>query len=130
MTLSSGVAAVLGEGVADFRHGTGEVVGHAIDDDGRAADTVAFVADFLVGVAVGTAGATLDGALDVVLGHVGVGRLVPGHAQARVAVRVGAAGARRQRLARGRGRHLRAAGAGDGRGDCLDPGPGVLPGLA
>src|SRR5690606_18899366 len=89
------VAAVLGKRMAHLGHGAGAVVGHAVDDDRRAADAIAFVADFLVVVAVGAASAALDGALDVVLGHVGVGGLVPGHGQARVAVGVRAAGARR-----------------------------------
>src|SRR3546814_8466927 len=72
-----------------------DLVGHAVDDDRRAADAVAFVADFFIVGAVGAARAALDGALDVVFGHVGVGGLVPGHAQPRIAVRVGAAGPRR-----------------------------------
>ena len=42
------VAAVLAERVAHFGHGAHPVVGHAVDDDRRAADAVAFVADFLV----------------------------------------------------------------------------------
>src|SRR3546814_14929839 len=64
-----------------------DLVGHAVDDDRRAADAVAFVADFFIVGAVGAARAALDGALDVVLGHVGVGGLVPGHAQPPIAVR-------------------------------------------
>ncbi len=60
------VAAVLGEGVAHFGHGAGAVVGHAVDDDRRAADAVALVAHFLVRFAVRAARAALDGALDVV----------------------------------------------------------------
>src|SRR5690606_18355946 len=86
------VAAVFRECVADFGNGTGAVVGHAVDDDGSAADAVALVADFFVVGAIGTACAALDGALDVVLGHIGVGGLVPGHPQARIAVRIRAAG--------------------------------------
>jgi hypothetical protein len=42
------VAAVLAEGVAHLGHGAHAVVGHAVDDDRRAADAVALVADLLV----------------------------------------------------------------------------------
>jgi hypothetical protein len=64
------------------------VVGHGLDDDGRASGAVALVADLLVVLAV-VARRLVDGALDVVLGHV----LGPGGqdrgAQARVHVGVG-----------------------------------------
>src|SRR5471032_1887908 len=43
------VAAMFVERVAHFGHGAHAVVGHAVDDDGRAADAVAFVADLFVG---------------------------------------------------------------------------------
>ena len=66
-----------------------------IDDDGRAADAVAFVADFLVVRAIDAARAALDRAVDVVLRHVGVVRLVDGEAQARIRVGVAAAHAGR-----------------------------------
>src|SRR5690606_17402811 len=69
------------------------VVGHAVDQDGSAAGTIAFITDLFEVVAIGSARAALNGALDVVLGHVGRGGLVPGQAQTRVGVRVGAAGA-------------------------------------
>src|SRR5690606_10458559 len=69
------------------------VVGHAVDQDGSAAGTIAFITDLFEVVAIGSARAALNGALDVVLGHVGRGGLVPCQAQTRVGVRVGAAGA-------------------------------------
>src|SRR5690606_17271488 len=75
--------------------GARAVVSHAVDEDSGSAGAIAFIADLFKVVAVGTASATLNGALDVVLGHIGRGGLVPGHAQARVGVRVGAAGTRR-----------------------------------
>src|SRR5690606_15922798 len=62
---------------------------HAIDQDCRAAGAIAFIADLFVCSAVTTARATLNGALDVVLGHVGSGGLVPGQPQAGVRFRVG-----------------------------------------
>src|SRR5690606_37568685 len=89
------VAAVLGECMPYLGHRAGAIVGHAIDNDRGAADAVAFVADFFIVGAISPARAALDGALDVVFGHVGVGGLIPGHAQPRIAVRVGAAGPRR-----------------------------------
>src|SRR5690606_15145866 len=85
------VPVVLGEGMADLGDGAGAVVGQAVDDHRGAAGAVAFVADFLVGRAVELTRATLDGAPDGVLGHVGVGRLVHGEPQPRVRLRVGPA---------------------------------------
>src|SRR5690606_8254176 len=85
------VAVVLGEGVAHLGDGPGPVVGHAVDDDRRAARAVALVADFLVGGAVEIARAALDRALDAVLGHVGVGRLVHRQPQPGVGLGIGAA---------------------------------------
>src|SRR5471030_2198593 len=78
-------------------HGAHTVVGHAVDDDGRAADAVAFVADLLVGRAVLAAGAAADRAGHVILRHIGVGRLVDGQAQARIGRDIAAAHARGDR---------------------------------
>ena len=85
------IAAVFGEGVAHIRDGAHAVVGHAIDHYGRALDAVAFVADFLVVHAFQVATAALDRALDVVLGHVLLIRLVDRQAQPRIAVEIAAA---------------------------------------
>ncbi len=85
------VAAVLGEGMTHFSHGTGTVVGQAVDDDRRAGQAVALIADFFVVGAFQATHAALDGALDVVLGHVRIHRLVHGQAQARVGVGISAA---------------------------------------
>ena len=85
------VAAVLGEGVADFGDGARAVVGQAVDHDRRAADAVALVADLDVIDALKLAGALLDRVVDLVLGHVDGLALVDGHAQARVERRVAAA---------------------------------------
>ena len=91
------VAAVLVEGVAHFGHRADLVVGHAFDDDGRAAHAVAFVAHFFVVGAIDAAAAAVDRALDVVFWHVRIGRLVDGQAQARIGDGVGAAHAGRDR---------------------------------
>jgi hypothetical protein len=56
--------------------------------------TVALVADFLVAHSVHAPRAALDRALDVVLRHVVLERLVDGEPQARVHVRIAAAHAR------------------------------------
>jgi hypothetical protein len=80
------VAAALREGVANFADRAIAVVGGAVNDDGDAAGTVALEGNFFVGGAGELTGAALDGALDVVVGHVlslGGG---DGAAQARVAV--------------------------------------------
>src|SRR5690606_28505206 len=81
------VATVLAERVSHLGYGAGPIVGHAVDDHRGAADTVTFVANFFVIGIVRTARAALDRALDVVLGHVGIGGLVPGEAEARVGIR-------------------------------------------
>src|SRR5665647_2280525 len=78
------VAAVLGKGVANFSHRAHLVVGHAVHQDGGAAKTVAFVADFLVVNAFQAACGLVDIALDGVGWHVGRLGLVHGQAQARV----------------------------------------------
>src|SRR5690606_17519456 len=87
------IATVLAERMAHFGHSADAIVGHAIDDHGSTTHAIALVADFLVVGAIGPARAALDGALDVFLGHVGCRALVPCHAQARIGVGVGAAGA-------------------------------------
>ena len=91
------VAAILVEGVAHFGHRAHLVVGHAFDDDGRAAHAVAFVAHFFVVGAIDAAAAAVDRALDVVFRHIGVSRLVDRQAQARIGDGVGAAHAGRDR---------------------------------
>src|SRR5690242_7063983 len=86
------------------------VVGDAIHDHRHAARRVAFVTHFLVSDAFEFAGRLLDRALDGVLGHVGVERLVYRGAQARVAGRIAATGARGHAdLARQLGEHATAA---------------------
>jgi hypothetical protein len=89
------VAAVLAERVAHLGHRAHLVVGHGVDDDGRAADAVALVADFLVVHAFEVAGGLVDVALDGVGGHVGRLGLVHRQPQARVDRQVAAALARR-----------------------------------
>ena len=82
--------------MADFADGAIFVVGEDFDDDGDAAGAVALVGDLLVGDAFEFAGAALDGALDVVGGHVfGFGG-GDGSAEAGVAVGVSSAAAWRR----------------------------------
>ena len=61
--------------MADLRRGALAVVGQCLDDDGHAAGAVALVGDGLVVVGVARAERLIDGALDVVVGHVGSLRL-------------------------------------------------------
>ena len=79
------VAAVLGEDVADLGDGAVAVVGRAFDQDGHPARAVALEGDLLVGGPLQLARALLDGALDVVGGHVHALGLVHRRAQAGVA---------------------------------------------
>ena len=81
------------EEVADLGDGAVAVVGRALDQDRDAAGAVALEHELLVGGALELAGALLDGALDVVGGHVGALGLVDRGAQARVGVGVAAADA-------------------------------------
>src|SRR5262245_19651828 len=64
------------------------VVGQAIYDDCGAGDAVAFIADLLVVRAFQAADAALDGALDVILGHIVRIRLVHSEPQPWIAGRV------------------------------------------
>ena len=89
------VAAVLGEDVADLGDGAVAVVGGALHQDGHAARAVTLEGDLLVGGPLQLARALLDGALDVVGGHVDALGLVHRRAQAGVGVGVAAADARR-----------------------------------
>ena len=75
----------------DIGHRARPVVGHAIDDHRGAVDPVTFVADLFVRDALELAGAALGGALDRVLRHVLIHRLVDREPQPRVHRRVGSA---------------------------------------
>ena len=78
------IAAKLGKRMAHVGHGAGFVVGQAIYHHCCTANAVTFVAAFFVVDAFQVARATVDGALNGVLGHVGVKALVYGQAQTRV----------------------------------------------
>src|SRR6185312_10498719 len=87
------VAVVLAHHVADLADGAVAVVGSDVHEDGNAAGAVAFERELFVDGAGELAGAALDGALDVVRGHVlGFGG-EHGGAQTRVGFHVAAAGA-------------------------------------
>ncbi len=77
--------------MAHLADGAVAVVGGALHQHRRTAGRIALVAHLLVGVAVHTAAAALDGAVDGVSGHVGGQRLVDGRAQPRVGVGITAA---------------------------------------
>ncbi len=84
------VAAGLGEVGADVGGGAVAVVGQRLDDDGDAAGAIALVADLVIVLAV-IAGGLLDGALDIVLGHVFGARCDHSGPQPRIHRRVGGA---------------------------------------
>ena len=86
------VSAVLRECVTDLADGAVFVVGEDVDDEGDAAGAVALVSDLFVADAFELAGSALDGAFDVVGGHVLSFGGGDGAAQAGVAVGIAAAG--------------------------------------
>src|SRR3954470_4636713 len=89
-------AAVAGQRGADLRRRPVAVVGEALDQHRDAVRAVALVHDRLILGAAGLGtGAALDGAVDVVVGHRTLLRLLDGVVERRVASRVAAAGARR-----------------------------------
>jgi len=67
--LSCHTTAVFGENRADIGSGAVEIVGCHFHDECDAGGAVAFVGNFLDGVATEFAGAFFDGTVDVVLGH-------------------------------------------------------------
>ena len=79
------VTAILGERVADIGDGPSTIVRQAVDNDCRTIDAITLVADFLVVDGLLSAGTALDRALDGVLRHVIVHRLVDSKAQSRIA---------------------------------------------
>ena len=85
------VAAAARELVADLGDRARRVVGERLDHERDAAGSVALVHDLTVLDAFELAGALLDRALDVVLGHRRRPRVLDRSAEARVAVRVTAA---------------------------------------
>lgn len=89
--LGAQVAVALVKGVADLRGGTLAVVGQGVHDDGHAAGAVALVGDGFVVVGVAGAQGLVDGALDIVVGH--VDRLGLGDDGGKAGVVVGVAGA-------------------------------------
>ncbi|CAN3958714.1 General stress protein 13, partial [Dysosmobacter welbionis] len=89
--LGAQVAVALVERVADLRRGALAVVGQGLHNDGHAAGAVALVGDGLVVVGAAGAQGPVDGALDVVVGHVdGLGL---GDDRGQAGVVVGVAGA-------------------------------------
>ena len=84
---------MLGEGVADLGDGAVAVVGRALDEDARPRPGRSPRGDLLVGGAFELARALLDGALDVVGGHVHALGLLHRGAQAGIRDRVAAADA-------------------------------------
>ncbi len=95
--LDSQLAAVFGESVPHLGHRAHPVVGHGVNDDGRAADAVAFVADFFQIHPFEGARCFVDVVLDAVGRHVGGLGFLNRQPQARVHSRIAAALARGNR---------------------------------
>ena len=112
------VPAVLVEKVADLRGGAVAVVGEGLHDNGHAAGAVALVDHVLEVVGVTGAQSLVDGALDVVIGHVGGLGLGDDGGQAGVVVGVAAAALlhRHDHLAGDLGEDLGALGVGSALG--------------
>ena len=83
-TVGTEAAAVLAEGVPNFRHGAIAVVGHGFNQQRHAACGVALIGQLIEVGTLPAAGAPVDGLLDRVLGHIGAERLVHGGAQSRI----------------------------------------------
>ena len=81
--------------MAHFGHRTHTVVRHRVHDDGRAANAIAFIANFFVAHTFKVTGRLVDVALDIVGGHVGRFGLVHGQAQSWIGIEVTATGAGR-----------------------------------
>ena len=84
-------AAVRGQDVADIRNRTDLVIRRAVDDESRAGNAVAFIADFFVAHAFQLAGALQNGVLDRVLRDIGAAGLDEGETELRVHVGITAA---------------------------------------
>src|SRR3954469_18999143 len=74
--------------MTDFADGAVPVIGGELDQQGDAARTVALPPPLFVGRAGQFAGTTLDGAFDVVAGHIGGFGVEDGLAQTRVFIRI------------------------------------------
>jgi len=76
--------------VAHLRHGAIAVIAQALSDDGSAIGTISLVHHFLQVIgAFELSRAPLDGAFDIILGHVSLSGLVEHQTQAKVGLRVG-----------------------------------------
>ena len=82
--------AVLAENVADVGNGAVLVICRHINKYGHAARPIAFVHDLFIDRAIHFARAALNAALDVVLRHAVVARLLDGEAQTQVVIGVAA----------------------------------------
>ena len=82
---------MLGERVPHFGDGAHAVIGHRVDHQRRAADAIALIANLFVSDALQLAGATLNRASELVLGHVAEPRFFEREAQARIHRRIGTA---------------------------------------
>src|SRR5205823_9700195 len=103
---------VAGEDVAHLGNGAIAVIGDRLDQDGDPARTIALVGDLVQLLCLlAAAGGTLNGALNVFLGHIQRPRALDGEPQAEIGVRVATTFAGGDGdLARQLGEHLAALG--------------------
>src|SRR5690625_1837412 len=81
---------MLAKGMAYFGNSTGAIIGHAIDNDSSPPHAVAFITNFFEVLPFDEASAALNGALDIVFGHVGCRCLVEREAQTGIGFGLGA----------------------------------------
>ena len=91
--LGAQIATVLAERVPHLSHGAHAVVGHGVDDDGRAANAVALIANLFQRLAFEVARGFVHVVLDAVGRHIGGLGLFNGQPQAWVHGRIPATGA-------------------------------------
>src|SRR5213075_649652 len=97
-SIRSKVTVVLGEDAADFGRGAVLIVGGRFHDHRHASGRVALVSYLIKVLRIRSfAGAALDGALDVVVGHAGRTRCQDSAAQSRISIGIAAAAFRRNR---------------------------------
>ena len=83
--------------MANFAHDSIAVAGHHLNQQAHAARAVTLKSHFIQGLAFQIAGAALNRALNIVVGHVfALGRQNSG-AQARIGIRISSTGTRRDR---------------------------------
>ena len=77
-TFGTHIAAKFGESMPYFGDSTNTVVRHAVNDQCGTINAIAFVTNFFIVSAFKAAGAALNSACDIILGHIRISRFVDG----------------------------------------------------